>query len=601
MTVPGHDTQIQRAEARTQQAEARTEQAEARTEQARTRIEQAETRTEQAETRTEQAKTRTEQAEMRTEQAETRSEQAIRASELSYRRLFEAAKDGILILEADTGRISDVNPFLIEMLGFSHGELVGIPIWDLGPFRDIVSNKAKFEQLRQQGYLRYENLTLETSDGRKIAVEFVSNVYQAGDRNVIQCNVRDITERKKAEEQIRALNTELEQRVVEHQRLEAQFIEAQKMEVIGQLASGVAHDFNNILAVIMGSSDLITSELDPLSPLRRNTEEIRHASERALRLTRQLLIFSRKQAVQPVVLDLNDAVRDLDKMLRRLIDENIEMTIVPGKQDGRVKADSGYIGQVLMNLIVNARDAMPDGGKLTIATSNITLDESYAGMHTGAVAGDYVMLSVSDTGTGMTDEVKAHLFEAFFTTKPLGKGTGLGLATCQTIVQQSGGHIGVYSEVGKGTTFKIFFPRIEQPLDVSTQQTQTGPLARGTETLLVVEDDPSLRLLARRVLEAQGYQVLAASNGQDALDVAREHKGSPIRLVVTDVIMPLMDGKAMAEQLKTACPALKILFTSGYTDEAITHHGVLETGVEFLPKPYTPATLAGKIREILDR
>jgi PAS domain S-box-containing protein len=535
------------------------------------------------------------------EQAETRTEQMLCASELSYRRLFESAKDGILILEADTGRISDVNPFLIEMLGFSHGELVGTPIWELGPFRDIVSNKAKFEQLQQQGYVRYENLPLEARDGRKIAVEFVSNLYQAGDRNVIQCNIRDITERKRAEERIRALNVEVEQRSVERLRLEAQFIEAQKMEVIGQLAGGVAHDFNNILAVIMGCGELIASKLGADSPLRKYTEEIRLASERAAGLTRQLLVFSRKQTVQPVVLDLNDVVKDLDKMLPRLIDENIEMTIAPGKQAGRVKADPGYVGQVLMNLVVNARDAMPNGGKLTIATNNVTLDENYARTHTGAIPGDYVMLSVSDTGSGMTEEVKARLFEAFFTTKPKGKGTGLGLATCQTIVQQSGGHIGVYSEIGKGTTIKIYLPRVEQPLDLAARPIQTGPLPRGTETLLVVEDEPSVRHLARGVLEAQGYEVLSASNGQNALHVAREHKGSPIRLVVTDVIMPVMDGKVMAEWLKTTYPDLKILFTSGYTDDVIAQHGVFEPGVAFLPKPYTPGNLARKVRELLDK
>jgi CheY-like chemotaxis protein len=362
----------------------------------------------------------------------------------------------------------------------------------------------------------------------------------------------------------------------------------------------VAHDFNNILGVIMGYGDLITSELGPDSPLRQCTEEIQHASERAAALTRQLLIFSRKQTVQPVVLDLNDVVKDLNKMLRRLIDENIEMTIVPGKQIGHIKADSGYVGQVLMNLVVNARDAMPNGGKLTIATNNVTLDKKYAHTHASAVPGDYVMLSVSDTGTGMTDEVKARLFEAFFTTKPAGKGTGLGLATCQTIVQQSGGHIGVYSEVGKGTTFKIYFPRVELPLDVAARAIRAGPLPRGTETLLVVEDEPTVRHLANHVLENQGYTVLRAMNGQHALHLAQEHKGPPIRLVITDVIMPQMDGKVMAERLKTTYPDLKILFTSGYTDDTIAQHGVLEPGIAFLPKPYTTAALAYKVRAMLD-
>jgi signal transduction histidine kinase len=398
---------------------------------------------------------------------------------------------------------------------------------------------------------------------------------------------------------VRRAMQEVEERA-ERRRLEAQFIEAQKMEVIGQLAGGVAHDFNNVLAVIMGYSDLITAEIGPDSPLGKYTDEIRHASQRAAGLTRQLLVFSRKQTVQPVVLDLNDAVKDLDKMLRRLIDENIEMTIVPGSKTGRVKADSGHIGQVLMNLVVNARDAMPNGGKLTIATGNVTLNEHRARAHEGAIPGDYVMLSVGDTGAGMTDEVRGRIFEPFFTTKPLGKGTGLGLATCQTIVKQSGGHIGVYSEVGKGTTFKIYFPRVEEALDAAARPIPAGPLPRGTETLLVVEDEPSVRHLAVGVLQSQGFEVVSASNGQDALHVAREHKGAPIRLVVTDVIMPLMGGKVMAEWLKTTYPDLKVLFTSGYTDETITPHGVLETGVEFLFKPYTPATLARKVRAMLD-
>jgi len=376
------------------------------------------------------------------------------------------------------------------------------------------------------------------------------------------------------------------------------------MEVVGQLAAGVAHDFNNILFVIMGYNDFITADLPPDSPVRKYSEQIRHAAERAGGLTRQLLVFSRKQTVAPVVLDLNDAVKESDKMLRRLIDENIEMTIVPGNQVGHIMADSGYVGQVLMNLAVNARDAMPNGGKLTISTNNVTLDENAVRAHTGAMPGEYVVLSVSDTGTGMTGEVKGRLFEAFFTTKPLGKGTGLGLATCQTIVQQSGGHIVVDSEVGKGTTFKVYFPRVEQPRPVAAKPPatplQVRQVLRGTETLLVVEDDPSVRYLARRLLEARGYGVLSASNGQDALNLVREHKGPPIQLAIADVIMPQMGGKVMADWLKTTNPDLKILYTSGYTDDALTHHGVLEAGVEFLPKPYTPATLGRKVREMLD-
>ena len=384
------------------------------------------------------------------------------------------------------------------------------------------------------------------------------------------------------------------------EQAEGRFIEAQKMEVVGQLAGGVAHDFNNLLAVIMGYSELTIQKFGDNKEIRSNLETVRSTAERAAGLTRQLLIFSRKQTIQLSVLALNVVVQELETMLRRLIDENIELTFTPGKEIGRIKADPGYVGQVLMNLVVNARDAMPNGGKITVATSNATLDENHERAHPGAIPGDYVMLSVSDTGTGMTDEVKAHLFEAFFTTKPKGKGTGLGLATCQTIVQQSGGHICVYSEVGKGATFKVYFPRVEQPLDVPAGPIQTGPLPRGTETLLIVEDEPALRHLARDVLEAQGYEVLRAANGQHALHVAREHKGSPIRLVISDVIMPQMGGKVMAEWLNSAYPGLKILFTSGYTDDAIAHHGVLDASMAFLPKPYTPETLTRKVRELLD-
>lgn len=386
----------------------------------------------------------------------------------------------------------------------------------------------------------------------------------------------------------------------ERRRLEAQFVEAQKMEVIGQLAGGVAHDFNNILAVIMGCGEWIASELPPDSPLKKYTDEIRHASERAAGLTQQLLVFSRRETIKPVVLDLNEVVDDLDKMLRRLIDENIELTITLGPRIGRIKADSGYVGQVLMNLVVNARDAMPNGGKLTIATENVTLGEKHSLTPESITPGDYVVLSVRDTGIGMTEEIKARMFEAFFTTKPSGKGTGLGLATCQTIVQQCSGHIRVASELGKGATFTVYFPRVDQPLHVTTKTNPTGPLQGGTETLLVVEDEPSVRNLARDVLKAQGYEVLAASNGQDALHVAREHKGSPISLVVTDVIMPVMGGKVMAEWLKTIYPDLKVLFTSGYTDDSLAHHGVLQAGIAFLPKPYTPRILAYKVREMLD-
>jgi len=516
---------------------------------------------------------------MRKEPAETRTEKDVRDSEVSYRRLFEAARDGILILDVDTGCITDVNPFLFKLLGFSRGEMMGKTVGELGPFKDIEANKVMLERLQEKGFVRYDDLPLVTKGGLKVAVEFVSNVYVAGDKKVIQCNVRDITERR---------------------QLEAQLIEAQKMETIGQLASGIAHDFNNMLSVILGYSELIKMGVGPESPIQKHNDQIRRASERAAALTNQLLVFSRKQTVQAVVLDFNGVVLELEPMLRRLVDENIELKIIPGKKTGLINADTGYIGQVLMNLVVNARDAMPQGGKLTIATDNVTLDKNYAFDHPGLVAGDFVLLSVSDTGTGMTEEVKKHLFEAFFTTKPFGKGTGLGLATCRTIAHQSGGHIDFESALGKGTTFKAYFPRVGETLPVTTNKKQSGPLPRGTETVLVVEDEPSVKQLACHVLEVQGYKVVSATNGQEALKVFHDHQGDAIQLVVTDVIMPLMSGKVMAEWLKTTNPDLKILFTSGYTDDTITRHGVLEHGIEFMPKPYTPAMLAHKVREMLD-
>ena len=388
--------------------------------------------------------------------------------------------------------------------------------------------------------------------------------------------------------------------VTREKQLEAQMHQAQKMEAIGQLASGVAHDFNNILGVIIGYSDLLISDLDPDSPLRNFVEEIQAAAGRAAGLTRQLLLFSRKQNVKPVVLDLNDTVKDLDKMLRRLIGENIEMTVAPGEDVGHILADPGHIGQVLMNLVVNARDAMHDSGRLTIVTRNVTLDESRAPAGCGVVPGRYVMLSVSDTGIGMTPEVRARLFEALFTTKPAGKGTGLGLATCQTIVQQSGGCIDVESEAGQGATFKIYFPRVDKPVEAATRPARTGPLPRGKETVLLVEDEPPVRHLAANVLEAQGYTVLRANNGQEALNLVRSHKGLPIRLVVTDIVMPRMGGKMMADWLKTTYPDLKVLFTSGYTDEAIADQGVPGPDVAFLAKPYSPETLTRKVRAMLD-
>jgi two-component system, cell cycle sensor histidine kinase and response regulator CckA len=515
-------------------------------------------------------------------QAENRrTKEALQETEQRLRIVFNESPLGIALVNLD-GHPFLSNPALQKILGYTGEELSRMRFTDYTHPDDCAVDLELFQQLIRSARQSYQiEKRFIRKDGNVVCARLsVGSAREAaGHVSFAIGMVEDITERR---------------------HLEAQFIEAQKMDVIGQLAAGVAHDFNNILAVIMGYCDLIAAGLGPDSPLSKYAEEIRHSSERAARLTHQLLVFSRKETVQAVVLDLNAVVRDLDKMLRRLINEHIEMTVVSNKDLGRIKADSGYIGQVVMNLVINARDAMPDGGKLTVATSNVTLDENDARAHKKAKPGNYVMLSVKDTGTGMTDEVKAHLFEAFFTTKPLGKGTGLGLATCQTIVEQCAGHICFSSEVGKGTTFKIYFPRVDEPLDINTTFIKAGPLPRGTETLLVVEDEPSLRHLTCGVLEKLGYKVLSAANGQEGLRVVREHPGATIRLVITDVIMPLMGGKVMAEWLKTTYPDLKILFTSGYTDGEIASHGGRATEFEFIPKPYTSAILARKVRAMLD-
>ena len=385
----------------------------------------------------------------------------------------------------------------------------------------------------------------------------------------------------------------------EHERLEKKFIEAQKMEVVGHLAAGVAHDFNNIVGIILGYSDLLLQKLAGDATARGNVETSRHAAERAAGLTRQLLIFSRGQTLQPTIIDLNQVVADLDKMLRRLIGENIDLTVKMDPDAGHIKADSGYVGQVLMNLVVNARDAMPGGGELRVSTRNVSVKAADLA-DSRVPRGDYAVLSICDSGIGMSPEVQARLFEAFFTTKPKGKGTGLGLATCHTIVKQCGGYIVVESASGKGSTFEVYFPRVDLPLDAIARERSGAALPRGTETILLVEDEPAVRQLAAEILERVGYHVLRAGNGEEGLRVARQYSGAPISLVITDVVMPRMSGAAMAECLKNQYKHLKILFTSGYTNEVVTSCAGTNHGVAFLPKPYTPATLAKKTRELLD-
>ena len=389
--------------------------------------------------------------------------------------------------------------------------------------------------------------------------------------------------------------------VTERRALEQQLRQAQKMEAVGRLAGGIAHDFNNLLTVISGYSEFLLERIGADPALRGPAQEIANAAERATALTRQLLAFSRKQMLAPKVLDLNGVVAENLKMLTRLIGEDIDLVMVPGPDIGAVKADPGQIEQVIMNLAVNARDAMPHGGKLTIETANVTLDDNYARFHAPVKPGDYVMLAISDTGMGMDAETQAHIFEPFFTTKGL-KGTGLGLSTVYGIVKQSGGYIWVYSEAGKGTSFKIYLPRVSatgealaaQPALAASEQPSPGH-----ETILLVEDEENLRRLARQSLENQGYNVIDAADGAAAIQISQAHQG-PIHLLLTDVIMPGMNGRELANQVSPTRPEMRVLYMSGYTENHIGHNGTLDEGITLLQKPFTLPALKAKVREVLD-
>ncbi len=386
--------------------------------------------------------------------------------------------------------------------------------------------------------------------------------------------------------------------ITARKRLEAQFLQAQKMEAIGVLAGGIAHDFNNLLMVINGCTEFLLSDLAPDDPRRNDLEQIRHAGQRAVELTSQLLAFSRKQVRQLRNVDLNHAIAQTSTILHRLIGEDIDLVIVPQPDLWPVKADPGQMQQIIMNLAVNARDAMPRGGKLTIETANVDLDVGQIARHAVMPAGDYVMIAISDNGLGMDDETQARIFEPFFTTKRQG-GTGLGLSTVYGIVKQSGGFIWVYSEVDRGTTFKIYLPRVRGEADnLAGPEKKDFPL-QGTETVLVVEDEPSVRALTARILRRRGYTVLEAADSREALGKAREFTGE-IHLLLTDVVLPEMSGKWLADQIQDERPGTRVLFVSGYTNDAIVHHGVLDSDVAFLQKPFADDTLAHKVREVLD-
>ena len=489
---------------------------------------------------------------------------SLRASEARFRCLAEAGIIGITVSDA-AGRILEANDTFLRMLGCSREELLaGGVAWDLlvPARRESVLGRASEGEYRRK-------------DGRSIPVLVAVAPLETGDNIAVAL---DLTERK---------------------RLEEQFRQAQKMEAVGRLAGGIAHDFNNVLSVVLSYAEMVAGELSPEEPLRADVGEIQRAAVRATELTQQLLAFSRQQMLEPKVMSMNARITAMEKMLRRLLGADISLTLLPHPELWNIEADPGQIEQILMNLAVNARDAMPQGGKLTIETANVALDEDYAAVHHDVRPGPYAMLAVSDTGVGIDTETQARIFEPFFTTKEKGKGTGLGLATVFGIVKQSGGHIWLYSEPGKGTTFKLYFPRVSGDASVSSERPPSESL-RGDEAILLVEDDAQVRVLARSILRRGGYTVLDAGNGGEALLICEQH-GAKIDLLLTDVVLPLMSGRQLADRLRSMRPEIKVLFMSGYTDDAILQHGILDAGVAYVQKPLTPGLLMRKVREVLER
>ncbi|MBI2838034.1 MAG: response regulator [Acidobacteria bacterium] len=502
---------------------------------------------------------------------------AIESAE-KYRIFMEKANDAIWIAE-DDGSVIEVNHQMEVLLGRPAAEIIGRRIHDFVIPSQVELAEELREKLRAEGRMRFGALFLQRSDGRTVQVDVSVSIVEIGGERLCFAIFRDIAEQKQLEEQLR---------------------QAQKMEAIGRLAGGVAHDFNNLLTAILGYSHVVETELGEGHPLLAEVEQIRKAGERAASLTRQLLAFSRKQVLVPEVLNLNSVVTEIDRMLRRVIGEDLELRTVLDHDLGHVLIDPTQVEQVLMNLCVNSRDAMPAGGKLTIETNNVELDESYCREHVGVTAGPYVMLAVSDTGVGMDAETRSHIFEPFFTTKGSGKGTGLGLSTVYGIVKQSQGNVEVYSEPGKGTTLKIYLPRVDKEAEVPAVAARKAAKERGgTETVLVVEDDEAIRRLVGQFLSLRGYHVILHANALDALHAAAQHT-DPIGLLLTDVVLPGLSGPELASRVAKMHPWLKVLYMSGYTDEAIMDHGLIEPGTAFLQKPFTPDALVGKVRAVLD-
>jgi two-component system cell cycle sensor histidine kinase/response regulator CckA len=506
-----------------------------------------------------------------------RAMEALQRSETDFRSMVGDAPYGIFKANM-TGKLIMVNPALEKMLGYkSHAELLEVDLAS-GIYRHSADHQKITELFLREQHFKDVEVEWKRKDGAFITVRCSGWPIKDESGTDMEVFAEDVTERRFLERQLRM---------------------AQKMEAVGRLSGGIAHDFNNLLGVIIGYNQVIKRTLAPGQPTYEYAEEIEKAGLRAVALTRQLLAFSRQQVLEPVILNLNTLVSEMQKMLPRLIGEDIQLTLILDPIIGQVRADPGQIEQVVMNLVVNARDAMPDGGNLTIQTANAELDAVFKREHPGSIAGQYVMLAVTDTGTGIDPETQAQIFEPFFTTKGRDKGTGLGLATVYGVVKQSSGYIAVESEKGKGASFKVYLPRIEQPVTAPIKSAPAPLTVRGSETILLVEDAEPLRMLAQLFLKENGYQVLTAANGAEAQQVAAQNVG-PIHLLLTDVVMPGINGRVLAERLAPGHPAMEVLYMSGYTDSFIAGHGVLEEGIHLLYKPCTEEALMRNIRELLD-
>ena len=510
---------------------------------------------------------------------EAQGRATLRATEASFATLVEHAPVGIY-RSSPEGRFLSVNAAVVRMLGYE----TAAEVLNLDMARDVYADAAERQRLVERDTYsdrQYDNVeaTWKRRDGRLLTVQLSVRAVRnaAGRVDYYETFVRDVTDQR---------------------RLQQQVLQSQKMEAVGRLAGGVAHDFNNLLTVITSYSDLLLEDLAPGDAKRDDLEQVRKAADGAAALTRQLLAFSRQQVVEPRVVSLNTVVEGLQKILRRVIGEDIEVTIALAPDLGSVRADVGQLEQVLMNLVVNARDAMPTGGRLTVETANVEHDPEYARDREAAAVRRFAMLAVTDTGCGMDEATKARIFEPFFTTKETGKGTGLGLATVYGIVKQAGGFIWVYSEPGQGTSFKIYLPAVDATAERTTAASTT-PAPRGTETVLLVEDAAAVRAVTKQMLERQGYTVLEAPDGEAALRLAQRHRGV-IHLLLTDVVMPRVGGRELAEQLTRLRPDVKVLYASGYTDDSVVRHGILESGTAYLQKPFSPESLARKVRDVLD-